>query len=63
MHQQRGLLNGGSYMSLGEVYRGTTVPNKKSNVKKILRLGGAAKKKLDPYFDDCVSDMTEVLTE
>ncbi|XP_075990560.1 protein NDRG3-like isoform X3 [Anticarsia gemmatalis] len=59
----RGLLNGGSYMSLGQVYRGTTVPNKKNNVKKILHLGGAAKKKLEPYLDQCMSDMTEALTE
>lgn len=59
----RGLLNGGSYMSLGQVYRGTTVPNKKNNVKKILHLGGAAKKKLEPYLDEYMSDMTESLTE
>ncbi|XP_072930736.1 protein NDRG3 isoform X2 [Epargyreus clarus] len=60
----RGLLNGGSYMSLGQVYRGTTVPkgpNKK--VKKILQLGGTARKKLEPLFNKSLSDMSEVLTE
>ncbi|CAB3226144.1 unnamed protein product [Arctia plantaginis] len=58
----RGLLNGGSYMSLGQVYRGTTVPTKKNNVKKILHLGGAAKKKIEPFFDQCMTEMTEALT-
>lgn len=57
----RGLLNGGSYTSLDQVYRGTTLPNKK--VKKMLRLGGVAKKKIEPLFDQNGSDMTEVLTE
>lgn len=59
----RGLLNGGSYTSLDQVYRGTTLPNKKANVKKMLRLGGVAKKKIEPLFDQNGSDMTEVLTE
>ncbi|KAL0851696.1 hypothetical protein ABMA28_000023 [Loxostege sticticalis] len=56
-------LNGGSYTSLDQVYRGTTLPNKKADVKKMLRLGGAAKKKFEPLFDQSASDMTEVLTD
>lgn len=60
----RGLLSGGSYVLLGQVYQNTTVPNKKNKVAKVLHRGGAAKKKLEPLFNACVSaDMTEVLTE
>lgn len=60
---QRGLLNGGSYMALGQVYHGTTLPNNKSDIKKILSIGAAVKKKLEPLFNGNKSEMTEVLTE
>lgn len=59
----RGFLNGGSYMSLGQVYRDTTVPTKKNNVRKIFHLGGAAKKKIEPFLNQCMTEMTEALTE
>lgn len=60
----------GSYTSLENVYRGTTLPNNMNNagsnvmksVKKALSLGGAAKKKLEPLLDKGSSDMSEVLT-
>ncbi|XP_026314174.1 protein NDRG3-like isoform X2 [Hyposmocoma kahamanoa] len=48
----RGLISGGSYTFLDIVYRGTTVPKKKCvKVKKMLRLGGTAQKKLEPLFN------------
>lgn len=62
----RGLLNGGSYTSLDVVYRGTTLPKKSTatgRVKKMIRLGGAARKKLEPLFDQSAADMSEALTE
>lgn len=58
---------GGSYASLENVYRSTTLPNTvgagtnvMKSVKKALSLG-AARKKLEPLLDKG-SDMTEVLT-
>lgn len=62
----------GSYTSLENVYRGTTVPNNMAagsknmlkNVKKALSLGGGvAKMKLEPLLDKSSSDMAEVLTQ
>ncbi|XP_053624967.1 protein NDRG3 isoform X2 [Plodia interpunctella] len=55
-------LNGGSYSSLDQVYKGTTIPNKKEDFKKILRFGGATKK-FEPLFHKNSSDMKVVLTE
>ncbi|XP_013189328.1 protein NDRG3 isoform X4 [Amyelois transitella] len=55
-------LNGGSYTSLDQVYKGTTLPNKNEDLKKILRFGGA-KKKLEPLLQKNTSDMKVVLTE
>ncbi|XP_063837878.1 protein NDRG3 isoform X6 [Ostrinia nubilalis] len=58
-----GLLSGGSYTSLDQVYRGTTLPKKKADAKKMLRLKAVAKKKFKPLVDQSGSDMTEVLTK
>ncbi|XP_068621513.1 protein NDRG3 isoform X2 [Battus philenor] len=60
---QRGLLNGDSYMALGQVYQGTTLPTKKSDIKKTLQIGGTAKKKVVSFFNRRRSEMSKVLTE
>lgn len=60
----RGLLNGASYSTLDLVYRGTTVPKKNyGRVKKMFRLGGSARKKLEPLFNLSASYMADVSTE
>ncbi|XP_014366572.1 protein NDRG3 isoform X3 [Papilio machaon] len=58
----RGQLNGSSYTALGKVYNDTTLPNNKGGYKKILHLGGAAKK-LGPLLYRKHCEMNEPLTE
>ncbi|XP_013179463.1 PREDICTED: protein NDRG3 isoform X2 [Papilio xuthus] len=58
----RGQLNGSSYTALGKVYNDTTLPNNKGGYKKILHLGGAARK-LGPLLYRKHCEMNEPLTE
>lgn len=59
----RSLLNGAYYVVLDEVYRDTTVPIKKKNIKKILQFRAAVRKRLTPLFAKRLSQFVGVLNE